>query len=296
MGMLHEIAPKQYHVEYQNLAAEPGDRVILFQNNEFLIADEEELRFPTASLAGPASYTYLFAIDEVRYFSILDVGETGRAVERINQAEPGKWKSVPERSVRYSHPRTEAFAAALSSQIVGWYRRSMFCGRCGHPTVHAESERMMHCPNCGNMIYPQICPSVIIGLFHEDKLLLTRYNPAHREVSNGKLFQAPVHEALLAGYIEVGETAEEAVRREVYEEVGLRVKNIRYYKSTPWPFSGSLLFAYLCEVDGDPTIHLEERELAMAEFRTRDNVPDRSTEVSLTSAIIEDFRTGKIIR
>ena len=294
MGMLHEIAPKQYRVEYRKVRARKRDRVILYLDNEFLAADRTALRLPTVEKTGPADYQYLFAIDETRYFSVLDTDETARLIRALTEKEPGKWKSIPERGVRYLFPRDVSYAAILSSQLVGWYRRNRFCGRCGHPTVHGENERMMHCPNCKNLIYPQICPSVIVGLFHEGKLLVTRYNPAHREVSNGKLFQAPVHEALLAGYIEIGETAEEAVRREVFEEVGLKVRNIRYYKSTPWPFSGSLLFSYLCEVDGDPTIRLEERELCMAEFRTPEEMPDRSREVSLTSAIMEDFRNGRL--
>ena len=290
--MLHEIEPKRYRVEYRQALPEETDRVILSLGNEVLIREGEALAFPTAKEAGKAGWTYLFAIDETAYFTLLSEAETERVMNA--PAFQSGFVRVPERSLRRAFPREEAYAAAVASQLIGWYRRSRFCGRCGAKTEHAETERMMHCPVCGNMIYPEIHPSVIVGIFHEGKILVTRYNPAHKEVSNGKFFNAPVHDALVAGYIETGETAEDAVRREVMEEVGLKVKNLRFYRDTPWPFSGSLLFSYLCEVDGDPTIKREEAELSSAVFKSRDEMEDRSRDVSLTSAIMEDFRLGRI--
>lgn len=292
--MLHEIAPKKYRVEYRNASPVDGDRIVLLKDKELLVREEEALRFPAfgelKEMLNDCRLTYLFAIDETAYFTVLDTERTGRLIEENGAG----FVRIPERSVRYRTPREEAYAAAVAVQLIGWYRRSMFCGKCGARTEHSERERMMHCPKCGNMIYPEIHPSVIIAIFHEDRLLVTRYNPKHREVSNGQVYQAPVHEALVAGYIETGETAEEAVKREALEEVGLKVKNIRFYRDTPWPFSGSLLFSFLCEVDGDPTIRMEEDELSMAVFKTREEMPDRSNEVSLTSAIMEDFRLGRL--
>ena len=182
----------------------------------------------------------------------------------------------------------------MGNQLIGWYERSAFCGRCGTPTEHAKTERMMRCPKCGNMIYPQICPSVIIGVFYEGKLLVTRYNPNHLMINNGKTFRPSPKDSLVAGYIEAGETAEQAVAREVMEEVGLKVKNIRYLKSAPWPFSSSLLFGYLCDVDGDPKIRIDEEELSFAGFKAPEEIGIRVNDVSLTSEIMEDFRTGKL--
>lgn len=294
--MLHEIAPKQYRVEYRKEKAKEGDPVILLSDNELYLGTGESLLFPTVGEIGRENYTYLFAIDNTRYFTVLDEEAVLRIRRRLEDSPETSagYHAVPERSVRFSWPRDAAYAASVGTQLIGWYRRSVFCGRCGERTVHSETERMMYCPHCGNMIYPEIHPSVIVAIFHGEKLLVTRYSPAHKEVSNGHLFNAPVHEALVAGYIETGETAEEAVKREVMEEVGLEVKNIRFYKDTPWPFSGSLLFAFLCEVDGDPTIRIEESELASAVFKSREEMEDRSRDVSLTSAIMEDFRLGRL--
>ena len=139
------------------------------------------------------------------------------------------------------------------------------------------------CPDCGKTVYPRIDPAVIVGITNGDKILLTKY----RGRANNPRY------ALVAGYCETGETAEDTVRREVFEEVGLRVKNIRYYKSQPWPFSSSLLLGYTCELDGDDTITLEEDELSLAEWVEREDLPDRSRDISLTSEIMETFRTGK---
>ena len=97
-----------------------------------------------------------------------------------------------------------------------------------------------------------------------------------------------------AGYVETGESPEETVQREVFEEVGLKVKNIKYYKSQPWPLSGALLLGYVCDLDGSDKIRLDENELEIAEWLEREELPDRSNDVSLTSELIEMFRTGKL--
>ena len=102
------------------------------------------------------------------------------------------------------------------------------------------------------MVYPVISPAVIIAVTHNGKLLMSKY--AGREYKKY---------ALIAGFNEIGETIEETVHREVMEEVGLKVKNLKYYKSQPWPFTGTLLMGFFCELDGeDDRITLEEEELA----------------------------------
>ena len=128
-----------------------------------------------------------------------------------------------------------------------------------------------------------ICPSVIVAVRNRDRLLLTRYQASHSPYRNY---------ALVAGYVETGETAEDTVRREVMEEVGLKVKNITYYKSQPWPFSGAFLMGFFCDVDGEDTIFLEEEELSEAVWMKREDLPDRSGDVSLTSEMMEQFRLG----
>ena len=113
--------------------------------------------------------------------------------------------------------------------------------------------------------------------------LLTKYAPAPGRNANY---------ALVAGFTEIGETLEETVQREVMEEVGLKVKNIRYYKSQPWSFSSTLLCGFFCEVDGDTDITLDTEELAVGEWFDRDNIPVEDDGVSLTREMIGVFKTG----
>lgn len=151
----------------------------------------------------------------------------------------------------------------------------------------SEKERAMRCPKCGKVRYPQICPGVIVGVTDGDKLLLTKYSVSH---STYRRY------ALIAGYTEVGESLEDTVRREVMEEVGLEVKNIRYYGSQPWSPTDTLLMGFFCDVDGTRDITLDEDELSVAEWLTRDEIPDESADpsVSLTGTMMKAFKYREV--
>ena len=128
-------------------------------------------------------------------------------------------------------PRAEAFAALTACHLAAWYRANRYCGCCGRARVPSTTERALVCPNCGDIVYPRINPAVIVAVTNGERILLTRYAPAHGPTE---------FYALVAGFCEIGETAEDTVRREVLEEVGLRVRNIRYYASQPWGIDGNL--------------------------------------------------------
>ena len=162
-----------------------------------------------------------------------------------------------------------------------WYKNSLYCGHCGTRTVHDSVERMMRCPACGNLIYPRISPAVIVAVTDGDRIVLSKY--AGRSYTR---------HSLLAGFIEIGETAEEAVAREVMEEVGLKVKNIRYYKSQPWGIAGNLSIGYFCDLGGEDTIRLDTQELSMAQWFPRDNLPAKDDGISLTREMIRIFAEG----
>ena len=141
---------------------------------------------------------------------------------------------------------------------------------------------MLRCPNCGNMIFPKISPAVIVAVTDGDRLLLSKY--AGRSYTRY---------ALLAGYTEIGETLEETVQREVMEEVGLRVKNIRYYKSQPWGVDGNVLMGFYCDLDGADEICIDQTELAMAQWFPRNALPARDDGISMTREMIRIFEEGK---
>ena len=140
-------------------------------------------------------------------------------------------------------------------------RAAGFAGCCGGKMAPGEKERSMVCSACGHTEYPKISPAVIVAIRNGDRLLMSRYaRGAYR------------HYALIAGYLEIGETFEDCVKREVMEEVGLKVKNIRYYKSQPWAFSDTVMIGFVADLDGDDTIRLQEEELSEAGWFTREEI------------------------
>jgi NAD+ diphosphatase len=140
---------------------------------------------------------------------------------------------------------------------------------------------MLTC-TCGNLVFPKIAPAVIVGVVWQDKILMTRY--ANRDYKRY---------ALVAGFTEIGETPEQTAAREVLEETGVRIRNIRYYKSQPWGFDSNLLLGYFAELDGESAITLDEEELSVAEWVQRDAIEteqDDRTNLSLTREMMLLFR------
>lgn len=221
--------------------------------------------------------TFLFSIDGMDYFLFREFGEELWNTDGLPELFPGyTWEKIE--LMRSAGPQEAAFAGVTGMQLYGWYKSRRFCPACGRRMVHSEKERMMHCEACGQVEYPKICPAVIVGVTCKDKILLTRYA--------GRTFKKY---ALIAGFAEIGETIEETVEREVMEEVGLKVKNIRYYKSQPWSFTDTLLMGFFAEVDGDSDIILDETELSEGKWCTRDEVPENDG-VSLTREMMSAFK------
>ena len=185
------------------------------------------------------------------------------------------------RVLRRTKPKEECYAGETAYHLYVWYRDNSFCGRCGEHFEYSHKERAMLCPSCGNVVYPKIAPAVIVGILNSsgDKIVMTRY--AGREYKG---------HALVAGFCEIGETAEDTVRREVLEEVGLHVRNIRYYKSQPWGFDSNLLFGYYCTADEDEPIHMDDGELAKAVWVSRDEIGEEERNLSLTAEMIMHFK------
>lgn len=168
--------------------------------------------------------------------------------------------------------------AGRAAQVLEWERNHRFCGRCGTPTVgHPQGERSRVCPACRLSSYPRINPCVIVTVTRGDEILLAR---AHR-------FTRPMFSAL-AGFVEAGESAEETLCREVREEVGLEVKDLRYFGSQSWPFPNNLMLGFHAEYAGGD-IRLQEDEIAEAAFFRFDDLPPVPPAGSIAHALIQDF-------
>lgn len=192
--------------------------------------------------------------------------------------ENNKFYYIPALKFRSLKPLSVSFAVITAWQIFSWYRDNKFCGRCACPTIHDSKERMIKCTNCGNLIYPKICPGVIVGIIHKGRILLTKYaNKGYDRY------------ALVAGFTEVGETLEESAKREALEEVGLKLKNIIFYKSQPWSASSSLLAGFFAEVDGSAEVVLETEELKEGTWFLPEDIIQMHEGVSLTEEMINHF-------
>lgn len=209
------------------------------------------------------------------------------ALEQATSNTNLTWQFMPISELHRHAPRHRAFAGLVGYTYHTWYDTRRFCGRCGTPLVHDEIERMMRCPQCGLMEFPKLFPAVIVGIVDKqhDRVLVSRY--ANREYKRY---------ALIAGFSEMGETVEQTVHREVMEEVGLHVKNLRYYKSQPWPPSSSLLFGFFCELDGENSITLDEHELEHAEWLPREDLPREDANYSLTRDMMQVLRERRETR
>ncbi len=272
--MIQDIFPMVYHNEYRTFEPDQESMIITFRENQVLMGqDETGSRFPQyreLSL-GDGEIQYLFAIDEQKYFLWM----TSESVVKEG------YEYVPVGGFREMKPRHAAFVAVTAYQLFRWYADNRFCGRCAQTMLKDDKERMLYCPRCGNIIYPRIAPAVIVGVVDGDRLIMTKY--AGREYNRY---------ALVAGFTEIGESLEQTVEREVMEEVGLRVKNIRYYKSQPWSMSGTLLSGFFAELDGNDEITMDEEELSEAAWFHRNEITIQDDTISLTREMIMAFKAG----
>ena len=174
--------------------------------------------------------------------------------------------------------------AGRAIQVVTWDRTHQFCGQCGTPTESLADERAKRCPACGLISYPRLSPAIIIAVVRHtgegQRLLLARN---HRF--------APGRFSVVAGYVEPGETLEECAGREVCEEVGIQIKDIRYFGSQPWPFPNSLMIGFTAEYAGGE-IRLEEKEIAEAGWFAADSLPGMPPKMSIARRLIDWFAAG----
>ena len=279
--MIQDIYPHKLYNEYNPTAKVQEDSPILNIYNGKILIDTEKFNnhiidVPVKKLLPEElEYTYLFKVDDREYF-LCDK-------ELPENSIPEGYSYVEEKSIRIEGigPCEKVFAATTGKHLADWYRDNCFCGRCGTKMVHHDKERAMSCPSCNYVAYPRIMPAVIVGVTNGDKLLLTRYRTGF------------AYNALIAGFTEIGETVEETVMREVMEETGIKVKNIRYYKSQPWGTANDILLGFYCDVDGDDTIIMDRHELKYAEWVQREEIVLQPGDFSLTNEMMRKFKEGE---
>jgi NAD+ diphosphatase len=165
--------------------------------------------------------------------------------------------------------------AGRATQIVEWAGTHRFCGRCATPTERVSSERSLRCPDCGLLAYPRIAPAVIVLVRRGDEALLAR----------GARFPAAFY-STLAGFVEVGESLEDTLAREVREEVGVEVKDVRYFGSQPWPFPHSLMVGFVAHWAAGE-IRVDGHEILDAGWYRADVLPPVPPRLSIARRLID---------
>ena len=281
--MIQEIYPKVFYPEFRNKKATDKKSFVLhFEYNKIMLIKDVltgEIRLPRFEDLEEddeniyeKSY-YVNAVDDEEFYLVDD----------MQVPEFGGFYMEGMQVLREFSPQYQAFATISASQVYRWMKSRKYCGYCGTVTEKSNTERALICPKCKNIEYPKISPAIIVAIRDGNRLLLTK-----NAKGTYKFY------ALVAGFVEVGESLEDAVRREVMEEVGLKVKNIQSYKSQPWSFSDSLMLAFIADLDGDDKITIQEEELSEARWFEREDVPVLPYHISVGHELIQKFRDGEI--
>ncbi len=201
--------------------------------------------------------------------TVFAIDASGSCSEPYVLGELRSWLGRVESSLFY--------LAGRAKQIVDWNRDHTHCGRCGTPTEDHHSDRAKQCPDCGMISYPRLSPSIIVLVRRCDEALLAR----NASWPHGMY-------STIAGFVEPGESIEQTVHREVLEEVGLRVTNLRYMGSQPWPFPNSLMLGFHADYESGE-ISCNDEEIAEADWFRYDNLPNRPGGTAISGWLIDSF-------
>jgi NAD+ diphosphatase len=277
--MIHEIFPHRFNINYlANKKIGEKDYVLHYNGNSILLkTSNDELEIPQIKdfsiISDNTEYTFLLTLNDVSCFLIWD---------KLKAIKPNFiYKEID--FFRTIRQQEIAWISIVGFHLMNWYSQNRFCGKCGTRTQQEPDERALICPDCHTIVYPKISPAIIVTIICNNKILLAR----------GTNFKGDWY-SLIAGYVDVGESLEEALIREVKEEVGLDINNIRYFKSQPWPLSGSMMIGFVAEADENQPISIDEKEIAEAAWFTRGNLPKHSSNLSIAGEMIEKFEKGEL--
>jgi len=277
--MIHEILPHRFNNQFITATCIGEDDYVLHYKESSLLVKSsgDGFEFPRrkeiSEITETTESTYLFSLNEVRCFLVWE--DPKILDDQFSYKEISFFRTLS--------PPEIAWAGIVGFQLRNWYLRNKFCGKCGSRTNEKQEERAIVCPACRATVFPEIAPAIIVAILSRDKILL-----AHN--SN---FQENWY-SLVAGYVEIGESLEETVRREVKEEVGLDVRNIRYYKSQPWPFSGSMMIGFFAEADDTQPVCPDNVEITEANWYSRGNLPNHPPAISIAGEMIDKFEKGEV--
>lgn len=260
--MIEKSLYENYQIDFSDsLTPENDDYLFVFNQNRQLYLDDDK-NLPTDLDDFDVNFTlYIGRYKNKRTFAVNVCGDDGFYDLR----------EVYEISHDLYH------IAGKAVLVSDWYASHRFCGKCGTPTVLDEKDMMLKCPNCGQVHYPRIAPAIIVAIRNEDKLLMAKHS-----------YHEQIRYALIAGFVEPGESVEEAVHREVQEEVGIKIKNLEYKRSQSWPFPNSLMLGFSAEYEsGD--IKVDGDEILKAKWFKKDEIIRYGSDISISDWLIQEF-------
>lgn len=230
----------------------------IYDKNKIMISiDEERVKLPlkgeVKGLDDYIDYDYYLGIFEGKKCFAIAVKEGFKIPEGY------RWNVINDEL--WLNDKELYFIAIKGNQLLGWDQSSAYCGYCGGKNERKVDERAKVCSKCGKVLYPRISPAVIVGV-KKDKEILLAHNVHFKE----GLY------SIIAGFVEQGETLEEAVKREVYEEIGIKVKNIQYVSSKPWSSGDSLMMGFTAEYESGE-IQVDGMEISDAGWYSKENLP-----------------------
>ena len=255
------------------------DQFVLFYERQVLVRGEQFIWSHADIETIHADDIEMLLIDRAGDASIIAINI------KIDLRENLAAESRPLRSLLALEDERALSIAGKANQVLEWYSSHRYCGVCGNPTEQHLSQRVLTCSVCSQQYFPRINPCAIMLVVRDDEILLAR----------SSRFKTGFY-SCLAGFIEIGETPEQTVAREVMEEVNVRVKNIRYAKSQSWPFPSQLMLGFYADYEAGDIIP-EESEIEEADWFNVDQLPPvPSASISVAGQLIEDYVRERLER
>ena len=249
-------------------------RWYLFYRDQLLLQERPE------GLAIPSGAEPPVAVDRTFTVDYQGAG-TAQAAHLAAPVELSGYRMMGLRASWDLLPQAAYDEAGKAFQLLYWDTHSRYCPVCGTPTEQT-TPICKRCPRCGHELYPPIAPAIIVLIRKGEEILLV----------HARNFRGNFH-GLVAGFIEVGETLEECLRREVREETGLEIKELRYFASQPWPYPSGLMIGFTATYAGG-SLKLQTEELSTGAFFSKDNLPEIPRKLSLARKLIDAWLAGKI--
>ncbi|PKL67029.1 MAG: NAD(+) diphosphatase [Methanobacteriales archaeon HGW-Methanobacteriales-1] len=268
--MLRESIYKQYHPENRPNHKNNSKAYWFVFNSDKILINIKNKTIPFSKDLAEFNFT---TIRKIYLGTLQDHPCYAAEVEEANYIQD--WAFNDLKSV-YSILEEDIYLlAGRAIQIINWDKNHQFCGKCGTPTETMDNEMAKFCPECGFTSFTRLSPAVITAIVKEGKLLMAKHTYTRSNMYG-----------LIAGFVEAGETLEEAVQRETMEEVGLKVKNIKYFSSQPWPFPHSLMIGFTAEYEsGD--IEVDGAEIAHAKWFEVNDLPEMPSRISIAGELID---------